>query len=58
MKIQIPYWIIVKSTKLCEELQINEYCVSEWIVDAEDTTSITITKDKKWILDELKNLVD
>ena len=58
MKIYIPYWIIVKSTKLCEELRINEYCVAEWIVDAKDTVAITITKEKARILDELKNLID
>lgn len=58
MKITITYWTIVKSLKICEELRINEYCVKDWIVDADDTIEITITKENKWILDELKDLVN
>lgn len=58
MKLDIPYWVIVRSLRLCEELRINEYCVSEWIVNADDTITVNITKENKRILDELKNLID
>lgn len=53
IKIQIPYWIIVKDDFLCRKLNVNEYCVAEWLVDKNDTLTVEITPDKMWLLELL-----
>ena len=58
MKIEIPYRVIVSSDDLCKYLWVNEYCVSEWIIDWDDTMTVEITKSNLRILDELKDLVE
>lgn len=57
MKISIPYWVIVCSDELCNELWVNERCVNEWVVDSDDTVDVEITNDNIRILEELKDLV-
>lgn len=48
--IEIPYGIIVRNEQLCRELWVNERCVNEWIVDADDTKSVIITQKNRWVL--------
>ena len=56
--IDLQYKTIVRIERLCDYLWIDQYCVSEWIVSWYDTKPIKITKDTKWILDELADLIE
>ena len=58
IRLGIPYWAIVRSSELCNELWVDERCVNEWIVSSYDTMTVEITKENKWILKLLYDFIE
>ena len=58
IKIWIQYKIIYKYDKIINYLWLNEYWISEWIIDWNDIRYIEITKDNIRILDLLKEYIE
>lgn len=50
IRLEIPYGIIVRNSHLCKELWVNEWCINEWLVSADDTVSIQITQKNRRLL--------
>ena len=58
IKIWIEYKIIYKYDKIINYLWLNEYWISEWLIDWNDIKYIEITKNNIRILDLLKEYIE
>ena len=58
IKIWIKYKIIYKYDKIINYLWLNEYWISEWLINWDDIKYIEITKENIWILDYLKDYIE
>lgn len=58
IEIWIQYKIIYKYDEIINYLWLNEYWISEWIIDWNDIKYIEITKENIWILDCLKDYIE
>ena len=58
IKIWIQYRIIYKYDKIINYLWLDEYWISEWLIDWNDIKYIEITKENIWVLDYLKDYIE
>lgn len=58
IKIWIEYKIIYKYDKIINYLWLDEYWISEGLIDWNDIKYIEITKENIWILDYLKSYIE
>ena len=55
IQIRIPYWLIVRDSRLSDYLWIDQRVINEWLADENDMKTVDINEDNMRIVDYVKD---